>query len=88
MFLFYFKRVGYIEIYNEKINDLLDKKNTDLKVFESINNDVRVNCSEFITNAPEQILNYMNEGNKMRKMEETNMNERSSRSHTIFRIVS
>ena len=32
------------------------------------------------------MFSYMKEGDKARKVGATNMNERSSRSHTIFRI--
>ncbi|XP_053686643.1 uncharacterized protein LOC128736187 [Sabethes cyaneus] len=80
-------RVGYIEIYNEKIFDLLDKSNTNLKILESQCGDVQLNYKEIITNCPEQIMKYLEEGNKVKRIGDTNMNERSSRSHTIFRIT-
>lgn len=79
--------MSYLEIYNEKVNDLLSKK-TDLKVHEDVNGQVFVKCKEEVTNSPENILSLMSKGNKNRRIGETNMNERSSRSHTIFRIVS
>lgn len=79
-------RVGYIEIYNEKIYDLLNKKNQDLKIFES-NGMVNVNCEECIITSEESLLQFLSMGNKERTVGETNMNERSSRSHAIFRIV-
>ena len=79
--------MGYIEIYNEKINDLLDKKNVDLKIHETSSGNVTVNCKEYVTNTVEQIIEYMQLGNKTKRIGETNMNDRSSRSHTIFRIV-
>lgn len=80
-------RVGFIEIYNEKVFDLLDKSNSMLKIFENQYGDVSLNYKEFITNCPEQIMQYLEEGNKLRRIGDTNMNERSSRSHTIFRIT-
>ncbi|KYN18753.1 PREDICTED: kinesin-like protein KIN-7I [Trachymyrmex cornetzi] len=84
-------RVSYLEIYNEKVNDLLnknqDKNSTDLKVHEDVNGQVFVECKEEVTNSPENVLAIMNKGNKSRRIGETNMNERSSRSHTIFRIT-
>lgn len=80
-------RVGYIEIYNEKIYDLLNKKNQDLKIHES-NGMVHVNCEECIITSEEDLLQFLCMGNKERTVGETNMNERSSRSHAIFRIVS
>uniref|UniRef100_A0A182JAG6 Uncharacterized protein n=1 Tax=Anopheles atroparvus TaxID=41427 RepID=A0A182JAG6_ANOAO len=80
-------RVGFIEIYNEKIHDLLNTANTNMKVVENQYGDVVVNSKECITNCAEQIIRHVDEGNKARKIGETNMNERSSRSHTIFRIT-
>ncbi|KAL6443574.1 hypothetical protein ACFW04_001608 [Cataglyphis niger] len=80
-------RVSYLEIYNEKVNDLLSKDSIDLKIHEDINGQVFVKCKEEVTNCPEKVLSMMNKGNKHRRIGETNMNERSSRSHTIFRIT-
>ncbi|KRJ97558.1 uncharacterized protein Dyak_GE12936, isoform B [Drosophila yakuba] len=80
-------RVGYIEIYNEKIYDLLNKKNQDLKIHESGNGIVNVNCEECIITSEEDLLRLLCMGNKERTVGETNMNERSSRSHAIFRII-
>ncbi|XP_053663647.1 uncharacterized protein LOC128712800 [Anopheles marshallii] len=80
-------RVGFIEIYNEKIHDLLNTANTNLKIAENQCGDVSVNSKECITNCAEQIIQHVEDGNKARKIGETNMNERSSRSHTIFRIT-
>ncbi|ALC39330.1 cmet, partial [Drosophila busckii] len=79
-------RVGYIEIYNEKICDLLNKKNQDLKIHES-SGMVNVNCEECIITSEEDMLRLLCLGNKERTVGETNMNERSSRSHAIFRII-
>ncbi|XP_026834006.1 kinesin-like protein KIN-7I isoform X1 [Drosophila erecta] len=80
-------RVGYIEIYNEKIYDLLNKNNQDLKIYESGNGIVNVNCEECIITSEGDLLHLLCMGNKERTVEETNMNERSSRSHAIFRII-
>ncbi|XP_020278586.1 centromere-associated protein E-like isoform X2 [Pseudomyrmex gracilis] len=80
-------RVSYLEIYNEKVNDLLDVNNSDLKIHEDINNQVFVKCKEEVTNCPENVLSIMCRGNKNRRIGETNMNEKSSRSHTIFKIT-
>ncbi|XP_070067673.1 centromere-associated protein E isoform X2 [Drosophila takahashii] len=71
-------RVGYIEIYNEKIYDLLNKKNQDLKIHEAGNGIVNVNCEETIITSEEDLL---------RLLLETQLNERSSSSHNIFRII-
>lgn len=81
-------RAGFIEIYNEKIYDLLDKTNVNLKIFDNpCSGDVSLTYKEAITNCPEQIMQHLEEGNKVKRIGDTNMNERSSRSHTIFRIT-
>ncbi|XP_046741116.1 centromere-associated protein E isoform X2 [Diprion similis] len=80
-------RVSYLEIYNEKVNDLLHKDGTDLKIHEDSNGQVIVNCKEEVTNCPQNVLSIMKKGEKNRRFGETNMNDRSSRSHTIFRIT-
>ncbi|XP_052852078.1 uncharacterized protein LOC128262077 [Drosophila gunungcola] len=74
-------RVGYIEIYNEKIYDLLNKKNQDLKIHESGNGIVTVNCEECIITGEEDLLRLLCTGNKERTVGET------SHSHAIFRII-
>uniref|UniRef100_A0A1A9W0R9 Kinesin motor domain-containing protein n=1 Tax=Glossina brevipalpis TaxID=37001 RepID=A0A1A9W0R9_9MUSC len=79
-------RVGYIEIYNEKIYDLLNKKNQDLKLHETAGM-INVNCEEIIITCEDDLLNHLIQGSKERTVAETNMNERSSRSHAIFRII-
>ncbi|XP_033229655.1 kinesin-like protein KIN-7L [Belonocnema kinseyi] len=79
-------RFSYFEIYNERINDLMEVENTDLKIKDE-NGRVFVNkCSEKITRGANHMLTSMRLGEKNRSIGETNMNERSSRSHTIFRI--
>ncbi|XP_076639078.1 uncharacterized protein LOC143351460 [Colletes latitarsis] len=80
-------RVSYLELYNERVNDLLNKSNIDLKLKDDGNGQVIVHCKEEITNCPQNVLSLMKKGDKNRRIGETNMNERSSRSHTIFRIT-
>lgn len=79
-------RVSYIEIYNEKIFDLLEKKESCLKIQDS-NGVVSINCRECIVSSEKDLLEYLLQGNNERTVGGTNMNERSSRSHAIFRIV-
>lgn len=81
-------RIGYIEIYNEKIFDLLEAKKPECtKVHESATGEISVQQREFVATSAEEILQHYEEGNKNRRVGETNMNDRSSRSHTIFRIT-
>ncbi|OIW20876.1 hypothetical protein TanjilG_24954 [Lupinus angustifolius] len=81
-------RVSYMEIYNEEINDLLTVENQKLQIHESLERGVFVaGLREEVVNNAEQVLNLINAGEVNRHFGETNMNVRSSRSHTIFRMV-
>ncbi|EDV22383.1 uncharacterized protein TRIADDRAFT_3836, partial [Trichoplax adhaerens] len=81
-------RVSYMEIYNEVITDLLNPSNTNLKIHENQKKEVYVgSLTENIVNSPSQILTIMTQGETHRHTGGTNMNERSSRSHTIFRMI-
>lgn len=81
-------RCSYIEIYNESISDLLSSSNQKLKVQDLAEGNVVVqNLIEVNINTPDAVMKLMQQGNKQRKVGGTSMNERSSRSHTIFRII-
>nr|KYP46210.1 Centromere-associated protein E [Cajanus cajan] len=81
-------RVSYMEIYNEEINDLLVVENQKLQIHESLERGVFVaGLKEEIVNNAEQVLDLIKAGEVNRHFGETNMNVRSSRSHTIFRMV-
>nr|CAD1822374.1 unnamed protein product [Ananas comosus var. bracteatus] len=74
-------RVSYMEIYNEEINDLLTLGSQKLPIHESLERGVFVaGLREEIVSSAEQVLELL-------KLGKTNMNARSSRSHTIFRMV-
>ncbi|GJQ10929.1 hypothetical protein GpartN1_g2720.t1 [Galdieria partita] len=79
-------RVSYIEIYNENIRDLLAPNNENLKVHEDFNGRVFVDAKEEVVDSPETVLEIMKKGENNRTIGSTNMNERSSRSHTIFTV--
>ena len=81
-------RVSYLEIYNEIINDLLDTENKKLKIREDLSKGVYVEgAKEEEVSDVQQVLRLMERGEHNRHFGATNMNERSSRSHTIFRIT-
>ncbi|CAH2019167.1 unnamed protein product [Acanthoscelides obtectus] len=83
----YLIRFSYIEIYNEKINDLLDKSNQGLTIREDIKGNVLLDAREAVVDNVDQVMENMMQSNKIRRVAATRMNERSSRSHTIFRII-
>ncbi|GER30026.1 kinesin-like protein [Striga asiatica] len=81
-------RVSYMEIYNEDINDLFSVENQKLQIHESLERGVFVaGLREEIVNSADQVLNLIQLGEANRHFGDTNMNARSSRSHTIFRMV-
>ncbi|KAL5988290.1 hypothetical protein ACLOJK_036053 [Asimina triloba] len=81
-------RVSYMEIYNEEINDLLAPENHKLQIHESLDRGIFVaGLREEIVNSAEQVLRLIELGEVNRHFGQTNMNIRSSRSHTIFRMV-
>ncbi|XWS25486.1 hypothetical protein CRYUN_Cryun27aG0072000 [Craigia yunnanensis] len=81
-------RISYMEIYNEEINDLFAVENQKLQIHESLERGVFVaGLREEIVNSSEQVMKLLELGEVNRHFGETNMNARSSRSHTIFRMV-
>jgi len=85
-------QVSYLEIYNETILDLLcepsKRKQSNLRIRENETGNVFVEgLEEAVVSSPEEVINLMRRGEKNRHYGETNMNARSSRSHTIFRII-
>ncbi|EGO27133.1 hypothetical protein SERLADRAFT_354579 [Serpula lacrymans var. lacrymans S7.9] len=81
--------VSYIEIYNEKVRDLLNPKNSgNLRVREHPSLGPYVeDLSKLVVNSYDEMMTLMDEGNKARTVAATNMNETSSRSHAVFTLL-
>ncbi|KAJ0005316.1 hypothetical protein NQD34_015210 [Periophthalmus magnuspinnatus] len=80
-------KVSYFEIYLDKIRDLLDVSKTNLAVHEDKNRVPFVKgCTERFVTSPEEVMDVIDEGKANRHVAVTNMNEHSSRSHSIFLI--
>uniref|UniRef100_A0A8C2G4Q7 Kinesin-like protein n=1 Tax=Cyprinus carpio TaxID=7962 RepID=A0A8C2G4Q7_CYPCA len=80
-------KVSYFEIYLDKIRDLLDVSKTNLAVHEDKNRVPFVKgCTERFVSSPEDVMDVIDEGKSNRHVAVTNMNEHSSRSHSIFLI--
>ncbi|XP_077435535.1 kinesin heavy chain-like isoform X2 [Vanacampus margaritifer] len=80
-------KVSYFEIYLDKIRDLLDVSKTNLAVHEDKNRVPFVKgCTERFVSSPEEVMDVIDEGKANRHVAVTNMNEHSSRSHSIFLI--
>ncbi|KAM7006042.1 kinesin heavy chain [Tautogolabrus adspersus] len=80
-------KVSYFEIYMDKIRDLLDVTKTNLSVHEDKYRVPYVKgCTERFVTSPEEVMDVIDEGKANRHVAVTNMNEHSSRSHSIFLI--
>ncbi|XP_059199425.1 kinesin heavy chain-like isoform X1 [Centropristis striata] len=80
-------KVSYFEIYLDKIRDLLDVSKTNLAVHEDKNRVPFVKgCTERFVSSPDEVMDVIDEGKANRHVAVTNMNEHSSRSHSIFLI--
>ncbi|KUF98933.1 Tyrosine--tRNA ligase [Phytophthora nicotianae] len=82
-------RVSFLEIYNEVVKDLLNPKDkgANLKLREDPRKGVYVECKEEIITNYEDIVTLLQTGNQNRTTGQTAMNDKSSRSHSVFRIV-
>ncbi|XP_060842523.1 centromere-associated protein E-like isoform X2 [Rhopalosiphum padi] len=86
----YLLRACYLEIYNEKVIDLLEKKNNknQTKKIEIQKDGLHITpLKAIVCQNSQMVIDLMRIGEKNRSIGETDMNERSSRSHTIFRII-
>ncbi|XP_041670637.1 kinesin-1 heavy chain-like [Cheilinus undulatus] len=80
-------KVSYFEVYLDKIKDLLDVTKTNLSVHEDKNRVPYVKgCTERFVCSPTEVMDTIDEGKNNRSVAVTNMNEHSSRSHSIFLI--
>lgn len=90
--------MSYFEIYNEKIHDLLAISSTTLNTSNSQREKLRVrehpldgpyvvNLSTHPVSSYLSLRNWLSLGNSHRATAATGMNDKSSRSHSIFNIV-
>ncbi|KAI4282905.1 MAG: hypothetical protein L6R38_002570 [Xanthoria sp. 2 TBL-2021] len=84
----YTVRVSYMEIYMEKIRDLLVPQNDNLPVHEEKSRGVYVKgLLEIYVSSVQEVYEVMRRGGLARATAATNMNQESSRSHSIFVIT-
>ncbi|KAK3318660.1 P-loop containing nucleoside triphosphate hydrolase protein [Apodospora peruviana] len=84
----YTVRVSYMEIYMERIRDLLAPQNDNLPVHEEKNRGVYVKgLLEIYVSSVAEVYEVMRRGGNARAVAATNMNQESSRSHSIFVIT-
>ncbi|CEF73060.1 unnamed protein product [Fusarium graminearum] len=88
-------RVSYLEIYNEKIHDLLSMSTSggapqqeEIKLREDSKRGVYATpLKEEIVQSPTQLLRVIARGDQARRTASTQFNARSSRSHAVVQIV-
>jgi centromeric protein E len=86
-------RVSYLEIYNEKIFDLLSQstpgtQQEEIKLREDSKRGVYASpLKEEIVQSPNQLLRVISRGDQARRTGSTQFNARSSRSHAVVQIV-
>ncbi|KAK1932431.1 Kinesin-like protein KIN-7D [Phytophthora citrophthora] len=91
----YLVRVSYLEVYNETVKDLLmsgttasgKKRDSTVHIREHPVTGVFTDNSERVVADARGVLQALRDGEKQRAVGVTRMNERSSRSHSIFRVV-
>ncbi|EPS38476.1 hypothetical protein H072_7777 [Dactylellina haptotyla CBS 200.50] len=84
----YTVRVSYMEIYMEKIRDLLAPQNDNLPIHEEKNRGIYVKgLLEIYVSSVQEVYEVMRRGGSSRAVSATNMNSESSRSHSIFVIT-
>ncbi|XP_033646450.1 kinesin-like protein KIF27 isoform X2 [Asterias rubens] len=82
--------VSYIEIYKEELKDLLDLETNSKEMHireDEHGNTVVIGATEITCDSLDDVLNCLSIGSTHRHTGATNMNEVSSRSHSIFTIA-
>ncbi|CDW78179.1 kinesin heavy chain [Stylonychia lemnae] len=78
-------KVSMIEIYMERVKDLLDPMKTNLKVHEDKVKGIYIqDVTETYVGDEDEVYDIMKVGNENRAIGVTDMNKQSSRSHSIF----
>lgn len=84
----YTVKISAIEIYMEKVKDLIDTSKVNLNIREDKYQRVFVeNLSEHYVASPTEVLDLIKLGNNNRSVAKTNMNDQSSRSHSIVIVT-
>ena len=81
-------KCSYLEIYMERIMDLLDAKKVNLQVKEDKTRGLYVaDSTEVYVSSTDEMMAVMNAGSQNRSVAATRMNAVSSRSHSIFLVT-
>lgn len=80
-------KISFIEIYNENIRDLLNRRNSDLAIRKCEKGIYIQGLTEKLVYGPDDILSSISEGSKQRTVTSTHVNSVSSRSHALLTIT-
>ncbi|MCO5566578.1 hypothetical protein L7F22_020255 [Adiantum nelumboides] len=81
-------KCSFLEIYNEQITDLLEPSSTNLQMREDVKKGVYVeNLREVAVHSVQDVVFLLLQGSANRKVAATNMNQESSRSHSVFTCI-
>src|ERR1700735_1995030 len=85
----YLLRCSYLEIYNETIHDLLAPpgSTSSAQPVQIIGNGILAPLREEVVTSLKGVKEVLERGNGNRRTASTDWNERSSRSHSVFRLV-
>ncbi|EPY25725.1 hypothetical protein STCU_06518 [Strigomonas culicis] len=87
--------LGYVEVYNERVSDLLAERPKDAKTTDEVFLEVREHQKDgvfivgqrfVVVDSPADVVRYIEMGNKVRHTAATKMNKCSSRSHAIVML--
>jgi len=83
----YTVQIAYMEIYMEKIRDLLNPQKDNLNIHEGPKGPYVKDLREVYVDSVDDVLAAMELGQRSRAVASTNMNQESSRSHSIFSLT-
>jgi hypothetical protein len=83
-------RVSYLEVYNEQVKDLLSTDSRDIPIkilYDPKAGTVLSGVKEHVVFNPNQVFALIKQGEQHRHIGVTDMNAKSSRAHTLFKII-
>ena len=81
-------KVNFIEIYKEELRDLLDTAEKDLQIRDDeAGNSLIYGANEVVCTTLDEVIACFDAGTMLRHTGSTQMNEQSSRSHSVFTVT-
>ena len=77
---------SYFEIYNEELNDLLDVSRTNVQIRSGSDGAFVADVAQIAVSTAEEAMSVLINGSNNKKMGQSVLNDRSSRSHSIFQL--